>query len=128
MLIIFAICKGIDSVMGTSEFQGSTNTNWNIQKNYIHQYANSNAAIAIGKAQFAAVDYNGKMEVRTTSDDDIIGFVFGFQDIQNFYVVYARKASYNLPWRLVKVHSTNLASLDSGMKHISKTERKDFSL
>ena len=100
----------------TYEFSGSTSAKWNIQKNSISQTANCCGALAIGKAQFTSVEFNGKM--RTTSDDDWIGFVFAFQDIQNFYVFYARRTNFNLPWRLVQAESTNVANLRNGMKFI----------
>ena len=98
----------------------STNPIWNTQQNFISERSgNPFASVAIGKAQFTSVDFNGKMEVRTTGDNDIIGFVFGFQDDRNFYVVYARKTGNNLPWRLVQVESTNLANLAVGMEFIA---------
>ena len=60
--------------------------------------------------------------MRTTKDDDPIGFVFGFQDIQNFYVFYGTSTVYSsdmhFSWRLVQVESTNVTNLNAGMKFI----------
>ena len=40
----------------------------------------------------------------TASDDDFIGFVFSFQDINNYYKVYSSKqGSGQGPWKLVQV-------------------------
>ena len=93
---------------------------WNIQKTSITETANCCTPLAIGKAQFTSVDFNGKM--KATSDDDPIGFVFGFQDIQNFYVFYGtstvHSSDWHFPWRLVQVESTNVTNLNAGMKFI----------
>ena len=93
---------------------------WNIQKTSITETANCCTPLAIGKAQFTSVDFNGK--IRTAEDDDAIGLVFGFQDLQNFYVFYGTRTvdagDWHFPWRLVQVESANVANLNAGMKLI----------
>ena len=57
-----------------------------------------------------------------TTDNDFIGFVFSFQDTHNFYVVYGSKqGSGQGPWKIVRVASTDLTKLESGMKEICIT-------
>ena len=46
-------------------------------------------------------------------DNDLVGFVFSFQDINNFYVVYSAKDNNGEnqgPWRLTRVKTTNAPS------------------
>ncbi len=42
---------------------------------------------------FEAVEITGRMSVQTADDDDLIGFVFGWQDPQNFYLFDWKKAT-----------------------------------
>ena len=48
---------------------------------------NSLATLAIGDAVFNSVRFTGTLFVDTTGDDDIVGFLFNYQDNKNFYVV-----------------------------------------
>ena len=71
---------------------------------------NSRPAVAIGKDRLSAVDFSGTIFVETDSDDDFVGFVFGFQDNSNFYVVYSAKDGRPngqgiRPWRITRVSS-----------------------
>ena len=52
---------------------------------------NSLATLAIGDAVFSSVKFTGTLFVDTQSDDDIVGFLFNYQDNKNFYVVTASK-------------------------------------
>ena len=72
--------------------------------------------MAIGTARLSAVDFSGLILVDATGDNDFVGFVFSFQDTHNFYVVYGSKHGSNQgPWKIVRVESTNLSSLENGM-------------
>ena len=84
----------------------------------ITQNLNSPAAVVISKARLSSVDFSGIMKT-TNSDNDFIGFVFSFQDKHNFYVVYASKLGSNQgPWKIVRVASTDLTKLQTGMECI----------
>lgn len=43
--------------------------------------------------EFEAVEITGRFGVQTSDDDDLIGFVFGWQDPQNFYLFDWKKAT-----------------------------------
>ena len=82
----------------------------------IWQGVNSAAAVAIGTARLSAVDFSGLILVDSHVDNDFVGFVFSFQDTNNFYVVYASKNGSNQgPWKIVRVESTDLSQLENGM-------------
>ena len=57
----------------------------------IKQTVNSLATLAIGDAVFVSVRFTGTLFVDDTSDNDIAGFVFNYQDNKNFYVVSSSK-------------------------------------
>ena len=62
------------------------------------------------------MDFSGLIFVNSQGDNNFVGFVFSFQDTHNFYVVYASKHhSGQGPWKIVRVESTNLSQLESGM-------------
>ena len=83
--------------------------------------------MAIGTARLSSVDFNGLIRVVTTSDDDFVGFVFSFQDSSNFYAVYSSKSGSNQgPWKIVRVKSTNLGGLESGMNFIGNQTKTSF--
>ena len=52
---------------------------------------NSLATLAIGDAVFSSVRFTWTLFVDTQSDDDIVGFLFNYQDNKNFYVVTSSK-------------------------------------
>ena len=83
----------------------------------ISQNVNSRAEVAIGRARLSSVDFSGLMMAHGGGDDDLIGFVFSFQDNHNFYVVYSSQNGSNQgPWKIVRVASTDLKKLASGME------------
>lgn len=51
------------------------------------QKANSAPGIVVGYEFFGGVDFEGEFYVDTEVDDGFIGFVFGYQDSSNFYIV-----------------------------------------
>ena len=76
--------------------------------------------MAIGTARLSAVDFSGLILVDSHGDNDFVGFVFSFQDTNNFYVVYASNnekfkngTEWNQgPWKIVRVESTDLSQLE----------------
>ncbi len=72
--------------------------------------------MAIGTARLSAVDFSGLILVDNDWDNDLVGFVFSFQDTYNFYVVYSSKnGSDQGPWKIVRVESNDLSLLQDGM-------------
>jgi hypothetical protein len=60
------------------------------------QSANPMASVYYNETQLpAGVEIRGRFSVRTTSDDDIIGFVFGWQDPGHFYLFDWKQAAQN---------------------------------
>ena len=57
----------------------------------IKQTVNSLATLAIGDAVFSSNRFTGTLFVDTTHEDEIVGFVFNYQDNKNFYVVTSSK-------------------------------------
>lgn len=55
------------------------------------QKENSDPGMAIGYESFGSGDFEGNIYVDTDVDDDHIGFVFGYQSLQKFYVVTWKK-------------------------------------
>merc|ERR1719317_581626 len=73
----------------------------------IWQGLNSRGSVAIGEDRLSSMDFSGTIFVDTDRDNDWVGFVFGFQDTSNFYVVYSSKHdSGQGPWKIVRVNST----------------------
>ncbi|XP_037794812.1 cartilage oligomeric matrix protein-like isoform X2 [Penaeus monodon] len=61
----------------------------------IHQTVNSDPALAVGDHVMIDVDFEGTFFVEDTSDDDFVGFVFGYQSNAKFYVVAWKKGPQN---------------------------------
>ncbi|XP_076864492.1 thrombospondin-3b-like [Brachyhypopomus gauderio] len=53
----------------------------------IIQTMNSDPGLAVGYTAFNGVEFDGTFHVNTVTDDDHVGFVFGYQDSSSFYVV-----------------------------------------
>jgi len=73
----------------------------------LFQSINSRPAIAVNKAyKFNDVEYNGTLYVQDEEDNDWVGFVFGYQNMFNFYIVAAnmhKKPQSAMWWNLKKI-------------------------
>ena len=60
----------------------------------ITQTLNSRAGLAVGSHKFSSVRFTGTLFVGpalTYLDNDVVGFIFGYQDNKNFYAVTSSK-------------------------------------
>lgn len=74
----------------------------------INQRLNSRAGLAVNNAVFSSVRFTGVLFVQddVTNDDDVVGFLFGYQNHKNFYLVTsARHGSGQGNWKLTRVNS-----------------------
>jgi len=110
----FRDIKSIDLCITNCIFnQGPPKWEFRDQGHEIWQGLNSRGSVAIGSDRLSSMDFSGTIFVDTTSDDDWVGFVFGFQDTSNFYAVFSsRNETWNGnpstqgPWKIVRVKST----------------------
>ena len=80
-------CTAVNCSICSCEHWGFNET-----KTFIKQYNNTNLpAVGLGSEKVMGVNFNGTFKTIDTGDDDMIGFVFGFEDPSHFYVVYAAK-------------------------------------
>ena len=95
---------------------------WNLtggaNETEIWRLDNSCGSIALSENFYQDVEFTGSFE-STGTDDDWLGFVFGYQDPGHFYIVLTAGSSLNFThgdnntWRLVKVESeTSTSSFD----------------
>lgn len=94
---------------------------WVDRKNgtQLYQAINSRPSIAINEAyDFEGVEYNGTIYIDDT-DNDWIGFVFGYVNIFNFYIVMANKwhdqvsQGKKMWWHLKKIYFPNAKGPES---------------
>ncbi|MBD2168527.1 putative Ig domain-containing protein [Calothrix membranacea FACHB-236] len=63
----------------------------------VEQIINSDASILLGDFDLSADRIEGTWNVNSFSDDDLMGFVFGYQDSEHFYLFDWKQASQNDP-------------------------------
>lgn len=71
-----------------SEISPPANGNWTVAGGggSVFQSINGNPTYFVSPGSFANTTFNGKFGVETTGDDDYIGFVFGLQDANTFWL------------------------------------------
>jgi len=73
----------------------------------IKQTKNSIATLALGDEVFDRVRFTGTLFVEDIFDNDMVGFLFNYQDNKNFYLVTAtRQGSNQGNWALKRVQSS----------------------
>ena len=97
-----------------SHYKCDVTSNWNLTAgedgSEVWNIKNTCASLALGDRMYQDVEFTGSFTPLDT-DDDWIGFVFGYEDDGHFYLVLAPGAwaehadETNNDWRLVKVES-----------------------
>lgn len=81
------------------ELNSQPDASWqkDLPNNAVTQIVNADAAILLSDFNFSNGQMDGTWRVNTTVDDDFIGFVFGYQNSEHFYLFDWKKADQNDP-------------------------------
>jgi RHS repeat-associated protein len=79
------------------ELNSQPNANWvkDLANNVATQTVNADASFLLSDFNLSNAQMDGTWRVDTNSDDDFIGFVFGYQNSEHFYVFDWKKGSQN---------------------------------
>jgi hypothetical protein len=73
--------------------QGAGNWVLAADKTYVDQTLNADPSFFLNNLDLTSYSMDGSWQVRTASDDDYMGFVFGYQDSSNFYLFDWKQAN-----------------------------------
>ncbi|HEV2706799.1 MAG TPA: RHS repeat-associated core domain-containing protein [Pyrinomonadaceae bacterium] len=79
------------------ELNSQPNASWvkDLANNRVTQTVNADASFLLSDFDLARAQMDGTWRVDTTSDDDFIGFVFGYQNSEHFYLFDWKQSSQN---------------------------------
>jgi len=112
----YDVCKD-DPTKGKTDFsamktfnvgEGGTQPVWEFTDGgkQIKQLVNSIPTFALGVQKFDNIRFTGTLYVDTKRDNDMVGFLFNYQDYKNFYIVTAsQEGSGQGNWALRRVNS-----------------------
>ncbi|CAB1320863.1 unnamed protein product, partial [Coregonus sp. 'balchen'] len=111
--------RAYQTVILDQEGEAQINPNWIVLNRgmEIVQTMNSDPGLAIGYTAFNGVDFEGTFHINTATDDDYVGFVFGYQDSSSFYVVMWKQMEQtywqSLPFRAMAQPGLQLKAVKS---------------
>ncbi|NYZ66260.1 fibronectin type III domain-containing protein, partial [Endozoicomonas sp. SM1973] len=75
------------------DYEGGSAGDWRVSDNgrYVKQHINGEPTFFISDFELAGNRFEGKFKVEDTGDDDFIGFVFGFKDLESPFYLFSWK-------------------------------------
>ncbi|KAG5842766.1 hypothetical protein ANANG_G00181210 [Anguilla anguilla] len=110
--------RAYQTIVLDPEGDAQIDPNWVVlnQGMEIVQTMNSDPGLAVGTA-FNGVDFEGTFHINTVTDDDYVGFIFGYQDSSSFYVVMWKQTEQaywqSIPFRAVAQPGLQLKAVKS---------------
>uniref|UniRef100_A0A674E374 Thrombospondin 3b n=1 Tax=Salmo trutta TaxID=8032 RepID=A0A674E374_SALTR len=111
--------RAYQTVILDQEGEAQIDPNWIVLNRgmEIVQTMNSDPGLAIGITAFNGVDFEGTFHINTATDDDYVGFIFGYQDSSSFYVVMWKQMEQtywqSLPFRAMAQPGLQLKAVKS---------------
>uniref|UniRef100_A0A4W5MHU1 Thrombospondin 3b n=1 Tax=Hucho hucho TaxID=62062 RepID=A0A4W5MHU1_9TELE len=111
--------RAYQTVILDQEGEAQIDPNWIVLNRgmEIVQTMNSDPGLAIGITAFNGVDFEGTFHINTATDDDYMGFIFGYQDSSSFYVVMWKQMEQtywqSLPFRAMAQPGLQLKAVKS---------------
>lgn len=104
------------------ELNSQPDASWDLQpgNTAVLQSVNADAAILLSDFDAVGQEINGTWSVQTNSDDDFMGFVFGYQDRGHYYLFDWKKGSQSF--------SGNFAEVGMSLKVVSMPPNTDPTL
>ncbi|KAJ8273618.1 hypothetical protein GJAV_G00103660 [Gymnothorax javanicus] len=111
--------RAYQTIILDPEGDAQIDPNWVVlnQGMEIVQTMNSDPGLAVGYTAFNGVDFEGTFHINTVTDDDYVGFIFGYQDSSSFYVVMWKQTEQaywqSIPFRAVAQPCLQLKAVKS---------------
>jgi len=104
---------------------GQTAGNWDLSggNTAVTQTINADPSVYLNNLNQTSYQMDGQWKVTTASDDDFMGFVFGYQDDSHFYVMDWKQSYQNAGggygtanegFRILKINADSVTDLDIG--------------
>ncbi|XP_036411081.1 thrombospondin-3a-like [Megalops cyprinoides] len=111
--------RAYQTIILDPEGDAQIDPNWVVlnQGMEIVQTMNSDPGLAVGYTAFNGVEFEGTFHINTVTDDDYVGFIFGYQDSSSFYVVMWKQTEQaywqSVPFRAVAQPGLQLKAVKS---------------